>query len=63
MTTEIKNPNEEYTVAGTGPYAITWPYGSGAVVATAVVKDGVRYVLPTGDYSVSPAEGTTTGNL
>ncbi|MCB2117904.1 MAG: hypothetical protein R3D85_16365 [Paracoccaceae bacterium] len=62
MTTEIKNPNEEYTVAGTGPYAITWPYGSGAVVAT-VVKDGVRYVLPTGDYSVSPAESTTTGNL
>lgn len=52
-----------YTVAGTGPYAIGWPYASGAVRAV-VVLAGVRTELVAGtDFTVAPLSSDTTGNM
>jgi len=63
MTIEPDIPDGDYTVMGTGPYAIGWPYSTGAVRA-AVILAGVRTDLVAGtDFSVAPTESTTTGNL
>lgn len=52
-----------YTVTGTGPYAILWPYSTGAVRAAAVLA-GVRTDLVGGtDFTVAPLTSDTTGNL
>lgn len=63
MTTPVATPAEAYTVAGTGPYAIGFAYGQGEILAT-VINAGVRTDLTEGvDFTVSPLETETTGNL
>jgi hypothetical protein len=62
MTTEPFTPTPDYTVAGFGPYAVTHPYAQGAVEAFVIV-DGARLQLTLAEYSLSPVESITTGNL
>lgn len=63
MTIEPASPAGQYTVMGTGPYAINWPYADGAVRA-AVVLGGIRTELVPGtDFTVSPTVAAISGNL
>ena len=61
MTVETATPKALFPISGIGPYGVTFPYGAGEIVA-AVVKDGLRVVLPTADYSMTPASSATTGS-
>lgn len=63
MTVEAAVPKTIFpTIAGTGPYAIGWPYGGTDVIVT-VVDDGVRTVLAGADFSLSPASSDTSGSV
>lgn len=63
MTIEPAAPAGTYTVMGTGPYAINWPYSAGAV-RVAVVLAGVRTELVPGtDFTVSPLAASISGDL
>lgn len=61
MSVEAWNPTPEYTISGTGPYAITHPYAEGAIRAAIRLDTGLL-VLNTG-YSVSPLSSDIQGNL
>lgn len=61
MTVEANTPNAQYTVAGTGPYAITWPYVAGAI-RLFVIESGVLQSVDPASYSVAPLSGAS-GNL
>jgi hypothetical protein len=62
MTVEAWSVTPEYTVAGIGPYAITHPYAQDAIRAFVVIS-GVRTALTVADFTVTPLESATTGNL
>lgn len=62
MTVEAWSPTPEYTISGTGPYAITHPYGAGAIKAGVRLDTGLL-VLNTNEYSVSPEADEVEGNL
>jgi hypothetical protein len=62
MTVEAWSVTPEYTVAGIGPYAITHPYAQDAIRAFVVIS-GVRTALTVADFTVTPIESDTTGNL
>ncbi|HEY0329163.1 MAG TPA: hypothetical protein VGC77_08680 [Rhodopseudomonas sp.] len=62
MTVEQYTPPEFYTVAGTGPYAVPFPYRNGAVVAHVETEDGVS-TLDLSDYGTVPEEAASAGNL
>lgn len=63
MTIEPASPAGQYTVMGTGPYAVNWPYADGAVRA-AVVLAGIRTeLIPGTDFTVSPTTAAVSGNL
>ncbi|KRS15665.1 hypothetical protein [Roseovarius indicus] len=61
MTTEAYPGPEEYTVSGTGPYAINHEFTQNAV-APFVVIEGVETALDSDDFSLS-AESGDSGNL
>lgn len=61
MTIEADTPHEIYTVSGTGPYAIPWPYQAGTIRA-AVAVNGVYTELASTAFTVSPASGAS-GNV
>jgi len=64
MTVELSTPTQRYTVAGTGPYALPWPYASDGVAAVIETTGGVRIgLVVTDNFSVSPASSTTVGDL
>lgn len=62
MTTEPALPREPYTVQGTGPYAVPWPYGVGDVLAAAISTAGTRTQLDAESYALTPESGDS-GNL
>lgn len=57
MTTEAITPFEQYTVQGTGPYAIRWPYGQGDITASVILAGVETPLLATLDFTVSPSAG------
>ena len=60
MTIDTASPLALYTVSGTGPYALGWPYLAGSVKAR--VRVGQIWTdLSDLQWSASPAESTTTG--
>jgi hypothetical protein len=62
MTIETVTPEVQYTVAGTGPYALLWPYLEDGLTVSLLI--GGTYVpLTSADYSASPAIATVSGNL
>jgi len=66
MTVEANTPISRHIVAGTGPYAVAFPYLAGSVtvaIETATPDGTVRSVLDPADWSVSPAATGTTGTL
>lgn len=63
MTIEPTTPEQSYTIIGTGPYPIAWPYVAGGVLAS-VLLAGVRTDLVAGtDFFLSPAASETLGDL
>lgn len=62
MTTEAWIVTPQYTVAGIGPYAITHPFAQDAIRVFVVVS-GEWVQLTLADYSLTPIESATTGNL
>lgn len=62
MSVEAWTITPEYTIAGTGPYAISHPYVEGAIRAYVQLPTG-RLELNTSEFAVSPAASDTTGNL
>lgn len=63
MTIEPHVPKASYTIAGTGPYAINWPYEAGAIRATVILGDMRTTLTADVDYTVSPGASTAGGNL
>ncbi len=69
MTIEPASPAGQYTVMGTCPYAINWPYADGAVRAAVVlagfVRDGFMAIYMTAVVEVEGVgpryAGTATG--
>ncbi len=61
MTVEAANPITTYTVSGTGPYAIPWPYIAGAI-RVAVATNGIYDDLAASDVTILPSSGPT-GNV
>ena len=61
MTTETYPGPSQYTIAGTGPYAIGFEYTQGAIKAGIITAEVVTY-LPEADYTVDPEIGED-GNL
>jgi predicted amino acid-binding ACT domain protein len=62
MTVEAFTPTPQYTVAGIGPYAITHPYATNAIMAFVVVS-GARVQLNNSDFGLTPFESEVSGNL
>ncbi len=62
MTVEAWNRTPEYTISGTGPYAITHPYAAGAIVAQVRLDTGLLILNPS-EFSVTPEAGEVEGNL
>lgn len=55
-------PTMFYTVGGIGPYAVTYPYDADTLQVFAQVADAwVR--LTVADYTVTPTDSSTTGNV
>lgn len=63
MTIEAATPTAGYTIAGTGPYAITWPYDIDAVTARVLVAGSWVALTPGDDFTVSPTSATDEGDL
>lgn len=62
MTIEPVTPFATFTVSGTGPYALPWPYGL-ATIALAVIVEGQQVTLGSGTFTVDPSENAVSGNL
>lgn len=62
MTIDVTTPTASYIIAGTGPYAMAWPYLADGFAAM-VILAGVRTTLSPADISAVPASSVTTGNL
>lgn len=64
MTTESFTPLAAYTIAGTGPYAVTWPYGGKADISAWVGTSlAALSKLNMATWSISPTNEATGGNL
>jgi hypothetical protein len=65
MTTEVFSPAPLYTVAGTGPYAVPFPYSAKADLIVQVRSDlnGAPTTLAPSDWSISPIASQTSGNV
>lgn len=63
MTVETFIAAPTYTVAGTGPYAITHPYKAAAHLVVRVTRDGETKQLAPEDYSVAPDSADSAGTL
>lgn len=62
MVREVFTPHEPVTVAGTGPYAIPWPYLEAAQVRV-LIDTGLSVIeLDPADYTVAPEAGQS-GNV
>lgn len=61
MTLEAETTLQSYIVAGTGPYAVTWPWKAGSL-RVAVGSAGAVTELDAGTWTVDPAEGAS-GNV
>ena len=53
MTVEAWTRTPEYTISGTGPYAITHPYSEGAIRAQVRLDTGLL-TLNSSQFSVTP---------
>jgi hypothetical protein len=62
MTVEASNPSASYTVSGTGPYPLLWPYFEDGF-AVYVEDAGALVLLTSLDYSASPVSSIVSGNL
>lgn len=62
MTREAFSPSPSYPISGTGPYQITHPYKEGTLVVAAVL-DGSRVELLESEYSISPVDSLSTGEI
>jgi hypothetical protein len=62
MTREAFSPSPSYPIDGVGPYQITHPYKEGTLVVAAVL-DGSRVELLESEYTVSPTESLSTGEI
>ena len=62
MTIDVADPKQTYSIAGTGPYAVPWPYAAGALRVYAQVS-GAWQPLGATDWSVDPALSTVSGSV
>lgn len=62
MTMDAYTPTATYTVSGTGPYAVSWPYRAGTL-SLYVEMGGAMVQMDAAEFSVSPAESSTSGNI
>lgn len=63
MTVEAALPFAQYTVAGTGPYAVPWPYRMDTLRLAYVDAAGQVITLTDEAFAATPAESETSGNI
>ena len=62
MTVGAITPFAEFTITGIGPYGFRFSYNADAI-DVAVEWDGMRISLPAADFSMTPTDSDTGGNL
>lgn len=62
MTVDTATPLATYSVAGTGPYPIDWPYTAGSINVLVPAGDQMQ-ALASSAWSVTPEESAGKGNL
>ena len=62
MTREAFTPSPSYPINDVGPFQVMHPYKSGSLTV-AVVLDGDRVELADTEYTVSPEQSTSTGEV
>ncbi|WP_101339723.1 hypothetical protein [Cereibacter azotoformans] len=62
MTVDTATPLATYSISGTGPYAIPWPYTAGSV-RVGIGAAGIVQVLDPAYWSLTPSSTTTSGDL
>lgn len=63
MTTDIAVPIITHTVAGTGPYAVPWPYGEGELVVWADLDGEITPLTNPAQWTASPTSTLTGGEI